>query len=86
MPTISSFFNIKIHMYWNEHNPPHIHAFYKTHKAVFNFDGDVTKGFLPRRERLAVQTWIEYHQEELAENWRRAEKGEDLCEIEPLQL
>lgn len=86
MPTISSFLNIKINMYWDEHNPPHFHAYYKNYKAMFNFDGEMTKGFLPRRERLAIQAWVEYHQAELSDNWLRAEEGKDLCKIEPLQL
>lgn len=86
MPELSRFLNIKILMYADEHNPPHLHAWHKEYRAVFTFDGDMIKGYLPRRERLAVQTWIEYHREELAANWRRLEDGEAPCKIDPLEI
>lgn len=36
IPTISMFYGIIIRMYDNgEHNPPHFHAEYQGHKAVF---------------------------------------------------
>ncbi|WP_407635395.1 DUF4160 domain-containing protein [Marinobacter nauticus] len=28
MPTISEFFGILIRMYYDDHNPPHFHAYY----------------------------------------------------------
>ena len=40
MPTISMFYGIIIRMYYDDHNPPHFHAFYGDYKAVFNFDGE----------------------------------------------
>lgn len=86
MPELSRFLNIKILMYSGEHNPPHLHAWYKEYRATFTFDGEVTRGYLPRRERLAVQTWIEYHREELAANWQKLENGEPPCKIDPLAV
>ncbi len=35
MPQISYFFGIVILMYYNEHNPPHIHAVYGGYKASY---------------------------------------------------
>lgn len=86
MTTLTRFQNIKLMMHWNDHNPPHIHATYKQYKAKFNFDGEMKKGHLPRRERLAVQTWIAYNEEELAKNWQRAENGEEICTMKPLEI
>jgi hypothetical protein len=34
MPTLSSFYGIKITMNYNDHNPPHIHAEYQDYEAV----------------------------------------------------
>jgi len=53
MPTISMFYGIIIRMYCapGEHNPPHVHAYYQEHKAVFNIrDCELTNGKLPVRQ------------------------------------
>jgi hypothetical protein len=34
MPTISEFFGIIIRMYYDEHNPPHFHAYYAEHRQA----------------------------------------------------
>ncbi|GAB5411398.1 MAG: hypothetical protein ChlgKO_05120 [Chlamydiales bacterium] len=34
VPRISSFYELKIFMYGNEHNPPHFHAVYNEHEAI----------------------------------------------------
>lgn len=36
MPVISMFFGIRITIYYNDHNPPHIHAEYAGHKALID--------------------------------------------------
>ena len=36
MPTISIFYGIVIQMFWRDHNPPHFHALYGEHEAVFD--------------------------------------------------
>lgn len=39
MPTISMFYGILIRMYYDDHNPPHFHAFYGNYKARFSIEG-----------------------------------------------
>ncbi len=39
MPVISRFYGIVIAMYFNDHNPPHLHAKYADEEALFTFDG-----------------------------------------------
>lgn len=34
MPEISRFYGIIIKMFYNEHNPPHIHVEYQEYKAI----------------------------------------------------
>jgi len=36
MPEISKFFGIVIKMYWDDHNPPHFHAFYAGDQALID--------------------------------------------------
>ena len=40
---------------------------------------------LGRRQLRFVLAWAELHQDELAENWRRARAGETLQQVEPLR-
>ena len=44
MPTISVFFGIVIKMYFDDHNPPHLHAEHQGEKAVFDFRGNILAG------------------------------------------
>ena len=73
-------------MYYKEHAPPHFHAKYSGQRAVFAIsDLRVIEGSLQRRAVSLVLEWAFEHREELMENWRRAERREDLLEIEPLE-
>lgn len=85
MPVISRFYGILIAMYFNDHNPPHFHAKYSGYEALFDFNGVVLDGELPRRACTFVQEWIDIHKVELEENWSRARAGEPLNPIDPLE-
>lgn len=85
MPVISRFYGIIIIMYFNDHNPPHIHAKYAGHEAIFNFNEDVIEGKLPTRAIKFVQEWMQQHQDELIDNWEKARRGEPLNTIAPLE-
>jgi hypothetical protein len=55
MPRVSEFFGIVIYMYYNDHMPPHFHAEYAEHEAIYEIDTlDVTRGGLPRRAHALV--------------------------------
>ena len=41
-------------------------------------------GEMPRRALNFVYEWLDLHQDELMENWRRMENGETLITINPL--
>ncbi len=55
MPIISRFYGIVITMYFNDHNPPHFHAKYSGYEALFNFDGLLLEGELPKRASVFVK-------------------------------
>lgn len=68
MPTISEFFGILIHMYYNVHAPPHFHAKYGEYEALIQISPlCVLKGNLPPRALSLVIEWAQMHQEELME-------------------
>ena len=86
MPEISRFFGIIIRMFFDEHDPPHLHAEYAGAKAVFDFQGNIVKGNLGSRTATKlVREWIDIHWLELEENWQLARSSQELKKIEPLQ-
>jgi hypothetical protein len=55
MPEISRFFGIIVRLYYDDHDPPHIHVEYQGNDAKVDFEGKVLKGNLGspvRRNRL----------------------------------
>lgn len=85
MPEISRFFGIIIRMYYDEHNPPHFHVEYQGNKAVFDLNGNMTKGDLgSRTARKLVREWVDLHVEEIAKNWDLAMHDQELKKIDPL--
>jgi len=86
MPEISRFYGIVIRMYYDEHPPPHFHVAYQDEQAVLRIDTlDVARGQLPRRALSLVVEWALAHRDELRQNWERAERGEPIVEIAPLE-
>jgi len=86
MPTISQFFGILIRMYYEEHNPPHFHAYYGEHKASISIETlEITEGSLPKRAKSMVIEWAIEHRQELLNDWYLAEKHQPLNNIEPLE-
>lgn len=59
MPTIAYLFGIKIMMYSDDHNPPHIHAFYSGESAIYDIvNVTLIKGSIPSRQDCIVRSFI----------------------------
>lgn len=85
MPIISMFFGVVIRMFYDEHNPPHLHAEYQSNKALFDFQGNIIKGSLSSRTATKlVREWIDIHINELEEDWELARAGQEIKNIAPL--
>ena len=85
MPEISRFLGIIIRMYYDEHNPPHLHAEYAGKKVLLDFQGNILRGDLGSRAALRLaREWIDIHVAELIEDWELARLGENLKQIAPL--
>lgn len=88
MPIISQFYGIIIQMFFNEkgkHNQPHIHVKYNEYKAVYNLDGDIIEGKLPKKQRKLIEAWIYIHAEELNSLWNIMQEQGEFFKIEPLK-
>lgn len=85
MPEISRFFGIVIRMFYEDHNPPHLHAEFQGRKAVFDFQGNIMRGDLVSKTAVKlVREWIDLHLAELQEDWQLASAGKEIKKIEPL--
>jgi hypothetical protein len=85
MPRISQFYGIIVYMYYFDHAPPHCHAFYGEHEAMFDIaTGICLAGQLPRRAQALVEEWIELRRLELTQDWVLAQIGQPLQAIDPL--
>ncbi len=85
MPEICRFFGIIVRMYYDEHNPPHLHAEYSGNKAVIDFHGNVIKGDLSSKTATKlIREWIDLREKELMEDWDLARANKEMNKIEPL--
>ena len=86
MPELSRFFGIVIRMYWDDHNPPHFHAFYAGEQAIIDINSlTIIGGDLSPRALGLVVEWATLHRRELLADWHRAQRQEPLEKIEPLR-
>ena len=85
MPEISRFLGIVIAMYYRDHAPPHFHAKYEGHVAIFNIQTHrLMAGFLPPNAVRLVREWLKLHEKELMDDWNRAQTDKELKPIQPL--
>ena len=82
MPTISIFFGVIVQMYWSDHPPPHVHAFYAGFEALFAIDtGQVIGGSLSRKVERMVGEWTLAHRSDLMENWERGRRKQPFEKV-----
>jgi hypothetical protein len=82
MPTIAHFLGISVAMYFRDHNPPHVHAFYGGYEALIAIgDASVLRGRLPPTAMLIVRRWVTMRRDELFANWERARRHEQLVKV-----
>lgn len=85
MPRLSAFYGIVIWMYRPDHPPPHFHAQYGEYVAQIELGTlRVLNGSLPTRAVRLAREWARLHEDELANNWERAQALEPLVPIKPL--
>jgi hypothetical protein len=85
MPELSRFYGIVVRMFFNDHGPPHFHAYYASEEALLSIETfSVIAGHLPPRARGLVVEWASFHQDELRHAWNRTQNLEPPGQIEPL--
>ena len=85
MPEVCRFLGIVISMYYKDHAPPHFHAKYGGERAAFSINElRLIEGSLHKRVVSLILEWAFEHRDELMEDWKLAERKEDLKKIDPL--
>ena len=85
MPTISIFYGIVVQMFWDDHNPPHFHAFYAGYAVQINIQTfEIIKGKMPKRALSLILEWTSDHRMELLEDWKLCQKKLPIKKIAPL--
>jgi len=85
MPRLSYFYGIAVYIYYRDHAPPHFHAIYGEHEAVFEIaTGLILAGRLPPWARGLVEDWIATYRNELQQDWELAVASQPLLPIPPL--
>lgn len=81
MPEICRFLGIVITMYFDEHNPPHVHVRYNEYRASIEIESlNVMAGNIPARVRGLVEEWAELHRRELLAMW----VSQEFHKLDPL--
>ena len=72
-------------MYFDDHDPPHVHVEHQGNKALLDFQGNLVRGSLQSRTALRlVREWIDLHCDDLQADWDLARAGRELRKIAPL--
>jgi len=85
MPQISAFYGLIILMNFKDHTPPHFHVWYGDYKITVTIQDGIITGKMPQRALRMVFEWLEKYREELIKDWEKAQNGESLIQIPPLQ-
>lgn len=86
MPEICRFFGIIIRMFFNDHTPPHFHAYYGDEEAEIGIAPvALLAGRLPARAFALVVEWAVQYEKELMDNWERLHTDKPMQKIEPLK-
>lgn len=92
MPELSRFFGIVIYVFYEDHNPPHIHA-YGGSKNEPDWDvqliisnGAILAGEIPRIAHRLLLKWMSIHRRELHNAWDAAASNQKLEKIAPLRV
>lgn len=72
-------------MFYEDHPPPHFHVKYGEYQAIIELESlALLKGDLPARAHGLVVEWAKIHKKELKFQWKRAQSGEPVEAIPPL--
>jgi hypothetical protein len=86
LPTIAYFLGISVRMFFNDHDPPHVHVRYQGFRArVLISSGEVIDGKLPPTVSRLLKEWTTLRQDALMRNWHAARSDGQIERIGGLE-
>lgn len=83
MPTVAVIDGVLIHMFFDDHAPPHFHAKDAEYEVLISIDRlDILAGSLPRAKLTKVLKWARDHRAALEHCWVLATARRDFGKIE----
>ena len=83
MPLVGRISGAKLYIYYEDHNPPHIHVIQAEHEAEVSIETrEIIAGKLPSTLRTRVSAWICSYRDEVMERWKLAQS---LTGFDPIE-
>lgn len=76
MPILSRFLGISIKMYYDDHSPPHFHAYYGSFEVAVEIESGVVRGNFPPRALRHLLEWRALRRGDLRVAWHSARLGQ----------
>ncbi|MFC2124027.1 DUF4160 domain-containing protein [Bacteroidota bacterium] len=85
MPELSRFYGIIIAIFYDDHDPPHFHAFYNEYVVRVEIrTGKQLSGTVPSRVFRLIEEWRNQHIEDLKKAWEDVQNHQPPAKISPL--
>ena len=75
MPVLSRFLGISIKMYYDDHAPPHFHAYHGSYEAAVEIEGGDVRGSFPPGALRRVLEWRDLRKDDLRVAWHSVRLG-----------
>ena len=73
MPEISRFYGIIIRIFYDDHSPPHFHAFYGKKEGLYSIEkAEKLAGEIPAKQDKIIKKWARQYRKELLDSWNMA--------------
>jgi hypothetical protein len=83
VPLVGRISGAKVYIYYDDHDPPHIHVIHAEHEAEVSIERrEIMAGKLPSPLMRRVSEWIRRHRDEIMDRW---ELAQSLTEFQPIE-
>ncbi len=79
MPLVLETEGVQFRLFFNDHNPPHVHVFFQQQEVILQLrDGAILEGGFPRGKSKLIKRLFAEHQAVLVANWNELNPANPL--------